>query len=109
MKPRPSLLPWRVLWRIAALLTQQADAHNDAPDRPGYLNSTSGTYVDKALRHLMQHLNGEVMDSSGESNLVCAATDLLIAVELDARNTAAARPMTVACSPTSSSPPAASP
>ena len=80
-KPRPTLLPGRALAEVAALLTAEAERHQDAPGRPGYLDHLAADYVDAAGRHWLALVAGD----ESEDHLVRLAASALIALELRAR------------------------
>jgi hypothetical protein len=42
--------------------------------------------LDKALRHTLARARGELLDEDGRPHLVAAATDLLLAIELEGAN-----------------------
>lgn len=81
-KPRLSLLPWRALLvvakQMAAGLRDGRKPHCWREDK----TLTRAAYVDKALRHIAAHVNGEQLDDTGQPHLAAAAADLLIALEL---------------------------
>jgi hypothetical protein len=80
-KPRYSLLPWRALVEVVAVLEHGATKHG----AHGWRDKRETEYRDKALRHLAARMRGEVTDAeSGRPHLACAIADLLIALELGA-------------------------
>ena len=83
-KPRISLLPPEVVWRMARVMEHGAYKHGEADyaNLPG-----SDEHVNKALRHIFRHLRGRHIDpETGEHHLVHAACDLVIAAFLELRN-----------------------
>lgn len=76
-KPRLSLLPWRALWAMAALLTDKAAEHEDPPDRPAWRDLDAQRYEDACARHLALALAGD----ASEDHWLAVAVNAAIAWE----------------------------
>lgn len=81
-KPRPSLLPFRALASVVAVL--EFGARKYAPHAWRGVPDGRARYTDAALRHLFAHMQGESDDpESGLPHLAHAVCSLLFAMELD--------------------------
>lgn len=82
-KPRWSLMPWRGLSVVLAVL--EYGARRYAPDNWRHVPDSSRRYREAAMRHLIADLGGERVDpESGQPHLAHAACSLLFLLEVGA-------------------------
>jgi hypothetical protein len=81
-KPRYSLLPWRGIDEVVAVLEHGARKYGEGNWR--LVPEARQRYLDAALRHVRAVLGGEDLDAdSGRQHLAHAVASLLFVLELD--------------------------
>lgn len=79
-KPRWTLLPWRAMARVLAVLEHGAQHYG--PDNWRRVENLRDRYINAALRHIVAVLRGEWLDSdSGEPHLAHAIASLAFVLE----------------------------
>ena len=83
-KNRWDLLPFRAIDLVARIMTYGAKKYGDRNWENGANEAFAQRQIAAAYRHLKKHMTGNVYDSeSGLRHLAHAATDILMALELN--------------------------